>query len=142
MTIKGFDVNMAGPPAPNPAPLEIYFLPYVDPGDRTAKPYQMVLKGNITGAGFGKVTSLPTLAAPVMIPAGATYSFYITVANRTLGTSLGFNRGTGVGSVAASDYNLEIGEGYSLAYPFGTYTADMRWNGESCSMFATLVLAS
>ena len=133
---------MAGPPAPNPAPLEIYFLPYVDPGDRTAKPYQMVLKGNITGAGFGKVTSLPTLAAPVMIPAGATYSFYITVANRTLGTSLGFNRGTGVGSVAASDYNLEIGEGYSLAYPFGTYTADMRWNGESCVMFATLVLAS
>jgi hypothetical protein len=142
VTIKGFDVNMAGPPAPNPAPLEIYVLPYVDPGDRTAKPYQMVLKGNITGAGFGKVTSLPTLATPVMIPAGATYSFYITVANRTLGTTLGFNRGSGVGSVAASDDHLEIGEGYSLAYPFGTYTADMRWNGESCFMFATLVLAS
>ena len=130
---------MAGPPAPNPAPLEIYFLPYVDPGDRTAKPYyQMAFKGNITGAGFGRGTSLPALAAPATIPAGATYSFYITIANRTLGTSLGFTRGSGVGSVAASDDHLEIGEGYSLAYPFGTYTADMRWNGKSCFIFATL----
>jgi hypothetical protein len=133
---------MAGPPAPNPAPLEIYFLPYVDPGDGTAKPYQMVFKGNITGAGFGKVTSLPALATPVMIPADAAYSFYITIANRTLGTSVGYNRGSGVGSVAASDDHLEIGEGYSLAYPFGVYTAGMCWNGESCFIFATHVLAS
>ncbi len=102
----------------------------------------MVFKGNITGAGFGKVTSLPTLATPVMSPAGATYSFYITVANRTLGTTLGFNRGSGVGSVAASDDHLEIGEGYGMAYPFGSYTTDIRWNGESCFMFATLVIAS
>lgn len=122
---------MAGPPAPNPAPLEIWFLPYLDPGDRTAKPYyQMALRENITGAGFGKATSLPALETPITIPAGAAYSFYITIANMTLGTTLGFTRGSGVGSVAASDDHLEIGEGYILPYPFRSYTADMRWNGK------------
>ena len=67
--------------------------------------YQMALKGNITGAGFGRDTSLPALAAPATIPAGATYSFYITIANRTLGTSLGFNRGSGERGFNA---NIEI----------------------------------
>ncbi len=78
---------MAGPPKPkpNPAPVEIYFAPGVDPGKKTsAFPHQKIYNGTIFGQGKNNVTSLPELESPVVIPAGASYSFYIIVANHTL----------------------------------------------------------
>jgi hypothetical protein len=37
---------------------------------------------------------------------------------RTLGTSVGFNCGSGVGRMAALDDHLQIGKGFSVGYPF------------------------
>ena len=132
IAIKSFDINMSGPPAPNPAPVEVYFAPGIDPGSYqpSSFPYQLIFQGDITGEGTGNVTSLPDFATPVVIPAGATYSFYITVANLWLGTNLWYNIGSQVGSIVASDDNLEIGEGYAVAYPFLGYSAQRRWNGK------------
>lgn len=131
ISIKCFDISMAGPPSPNPAPVEIYVLRYLDPGDRSAKSdYQLILQRNITGAGYSQATSLPDLSTPVVIPSGATYSFYITIANMTLGTNLGVGT-LGAGVFASDDY-LDVSDGYSLSYPFGLYTADKRWCG-ACS---------
>jgi len=123
---------MSGPPAPNPAPLEVYFLPGIDPGSYqpSTHPYQMIYQADVSGEGKGNVTSLPDFATPVIIPPGATYSFYITVANLWLGTNLWYNVGSQVGSIVASDDYLEIGEGYAVAYPFLGYSAQRRWNGK------------
>jgi hypothetical protein len=129
IAIKSFDISMAGPPSPNPAPVEIYVLRYLDPGDRSARSdYQLILQRNIIGAGYSLATSLPDLSTPVVIPSGATYSFYITIANMTLGTTLGV--GTLGAGVFASDEYLDVSDGYSLSYPFGLYTADKRWCGK------------
>ncbi len=127
---------MAGPPAPNPAPVEIYFLPGVDPGKKSSTHvYQKIFEGSIFGAGKNNVTSLPRLTNPVVIPAGSSYSFYITVANYTLGTTVSFDKNLGgLGSVMASDEYIEVLQGYALAYPFFAYNGDYRWNGEEHSI--------
>eukprot|EP00579_Thalassiosira_antarctica_P010430 CAMPEP_0201908862 /NCGR_PEP_ID=MMETSP0903-20130614/840_1 /ASSEMBLY_ACC=CAM_ASM_000552 /TAXON_ID=420261 /ORGANISM="Thalassiosira antarctica, Strain CCMP982" /LENGTH=368 /DNA_ID=CAMNT_0048443295 /DNA_START=177 /DNA_END=1283 /DNA_ORIENTATION=- len=131
ISITSFDINMSGPPSPNPAPLEVHFLPGIDPGysDPQTYPYQMIFQGDIAGQGKGSVTSLPDFTNPVVIPAGATYSFYITVADLWLGTNLWYNIGSAVGSVVASDQYMEIGEGYALGYAFLGYSDKRRWNG-------------
>jgi hypothetical protein len=75
------------------------------------------------------------LATPVVIPAGASYSFYITVANATLGTLLNFQSGSGMGNVSAFDENIEIHNGYSMLYPFKSYNTNTgkgwKWNGKN-----------
>ena len=75
------------------------------------------------------------MATPVVIPAGASYSFYITVANATLGTLLNFQSGSGMGNVSAFDENIEIHNGYSMLYPFKSYNTNTgkgwKWNGKN-----------
>ncbi|KAL9180649.1 hypothetical protein ACHAXT_011102 [Thalassiosira profunda] len=131
ISIKRFDVNMSGPPAPNPAPTEVYFLPAIDPGyqDTQTYPYQKIFDGMVDGQGKGSVTPLPAFDSPVVIPAGATYSFYITTVGLQLGTNLWYNIGSNVGDVVASDANIEVGEGWALGYPFLGYSDQRRWNG-------------
>lgn len=90
----------------------------------------MIFQDDVAGQGKGNVTSLPEFTNPVVIPAGATYSFYITVADLYLGTNCWYNIGTGVGTVHASDSNIEIGEGYAMGYPFLGYSDERRWNGK------------
>ena len=126
---------MAGPPAPNPAPLEVWFVPGIDPGykDVASFPYQKIFEGDIAGQGKGNVTPLPDFAQPVVIPAGATYSFYITVADLYLGTSLWYNIGQQVGAIVADDQYMAVGEGYALGYPFLGYSQERRWNGKHWS---------
>ena len=136
---------MAGQPIrSNPAPLEIYFLPDVDPGKKSSTHvYQKIFEGSIFGAGKNNVTSLPELTNPVVIPAGSSYSFYITVANYTLGTTLYYHKNLGgVGSVMASDEYMEVLQGYALAYPFFAYSGDWRWNGEEHSINKDFVIWS
>ena len=124
---------MAGQPIrPNPAPLEIYFLPGVDPGNRNNIPvYQKIFDGTIgPGAGRNNATILPELANPVVIPAGSSYSFYITFTNSTLGTMY-LKSVSSVGSVAASDEYVDVLDGYGMLYPFSLYSPGCRWNGEA-----------
>ena len=124
---------MAGQPIrPNPAPLEIYFLPGVDPGNRNNIPvYQKIFDGTIgPGEGRNNATILPELANPVVIPAGSSYSFYITFTNSTLGTMY-LKSVSSVGSVAASDEYVDVLDGYGMLYPFSLYSPGWRWNGEA-----------
>jgi hypothetical protein len=74
--------------------------------------------------GKNNVTALPDLANSVVIPAGASYSFYITVANATLGTVLNFQSGSGVRNVSVFDEYVEIHNGYSMLYPFKSYNTN------------------
>jgi hypothetical protein len=127
IAIKRFDINMAGPPAS----LEIYFLPGVDPGRKDKNyVYQKIFEG-IVGPGLGRnnVTSLPELINPVFIPAGASYSFYITFA-KFASLHMQTKRGLPVGSVIISDEYTEVLEGYGMLYPFESYSPGWRWNGE------------
>ena len=132
VSITSFDINMDGASTPQPAPIEIYFHPGIAPGfsSPTNYPYTKIFQDDVTGKGKGNVTALPDLTVPVIIPAGSTYSFYITVANFTFGTNIWYNVGVAVGDVVASDQYIEIGEGYALGYPFLGYTQKRRWNGE------------
>ena len=74
--------------------------------------------------GKNNVTALPDLANSVVIPADASYSFYITVANATLGTVLNFQSGSGVRNVSVFDEYVEIHNGYSMLYPFKSYNTN------------------
>mmetsp|Transcript_7187 Transcript_7187/g.15633 ORF Transcript_7187/g.15633 Transcript_7187/m.15633 type:complete len:347 (+) Transcript_7187:77-1117(+) len=130
VSITSFDINMDGPPRPNPAPIEVHVLPGIDPGYYDpSSPYQLIYQDDVMGQGRGNVTTLPDFSSPVVIPAGATYSFYVTVANLQLGTHLWYNFGSGVGNIYAQDDDLEIGEGWALGYPFLGYSAPRKWNG-------------
>jgi hypothetical protein len=131
VSITSFDINMDGASTPQPAPVEIYFHPGVDPGFASVNfPYTKVFQDNVTGKGKGNATELPDLTSPVTIPAGSTYSFYITVASLSFGTNIWYNTGVAVGDIVASDQYISIGEGYALGYPFLGYTPKRRWNGE------------
>lgn len=124
---------MAGQPIrPNPAPLEIYFLPGVDPGKKSStRVYQKIFEGTIgPGAGRNNATILPELANPVVIPAGSSYSFYITFTNSTLGVMY-LKSVSSVGSVAASDEYVDVLDGYGMVFPFDAYSPGWRWNGEA-----------
>jgi len=72
---------------------------------------------------------LPDFTSPVVIPAGSTYSFYVTVADLHLGTYIFYNLGTTVGTVYSQDQYMEIAEGYAMGYPFLGYSASRKWNG-------------
>jgi len=130
VSISRFDINIDGASTPQPAPIEIYFHPGIDPGFSSVNyPYTKIFQDNVTGEGKGNVTELPDLTTPVVIPAGSTYSFYITVASLSFGTNIWYNIGVEVGDIVASDEFISIGEGYALGYPFLGYTPKRRCNG-------------
>ena len=139
ISIKGFDINMVH--APNPATVEIYFSPGIDPGKKTsAFPYQKIYNGTIFGQGKNNVTSLPELVSPVVIPAGASYSFYITVAKFSLGY-MQCTKVSSVGGVSASNEFVEVLDGYSMGHPFLYYNTGQRWNGEKRMIESDSVLS-
>ncbi len=116
--------------APNPAPVEIYFSPGIDPGKKNSSfVYQKIYNVTIFGAGTNNVTSLPELANPIFIPAGASYSFYITVAKFSLGY-MHCTKVSSVGDVSASNEHVEVLDGYSMGHPFLYYNPGYRWSGE------------
>ena len=129
ITISSFDINIDS--TSNQA-VEIYYLPNIDPGFASPQdyPYTRVFQMNVTGRGKGNVTTLPDMPVPIIIPANATYSFYITTTT-TGGAQLWYNAGVAVGDIVASDQYVKIGEGYSVSYPFQDYTKRKRWNGEN-----------
>ena len=78
------------------------------------------------------------MANPVVIPAGESYSVYVTVANATLGTVLNFQSGSGMGNVSVFDEHIEIYNGYSMLYSFMSYSSNFgkgwKWNGKNLSV--------
>ena len=75
----------------------------------------------------GIPTSLPRDAfAPIIMAKNTTLAFYVTLTT----PHMEYSDGTaGVGSVFASNADLQILEGAGVAYPFGTCLSPRVWNG-------------
>mgnify|MGYP000172407924 CR=1 FL=1 len=86
------------------------------------------LLGSATGVlSNGTNTSTPIpIPVNITIPAGETYSFYITITN---GRNIRFTVGSFVGNVTAQDANLRVKEGTGNDYPFGFPSQPWKWNG-------------
>ncbi len=127
VTITGFDNNLE-PPSGN---YLIYYKVGTYQGSQ-ANVGDWTLAGTANGvvsAGLGLPTHIP-ITMNVTIPAGQTYSFYIT----TDGTSNGvdYTDGTTEGAVYIQDSNIQILEGLGVDYPFGNggnFFSPRVWNG-------------
>jgi hypothetical protein len=71
-------------------------------------------------------TPIP-ISVNVTIPAGQTYSFYIT--GDGTGSGVNYTNGTAEHAVYVSDSNIEILQGIGIAYPFGLTFSPRIWNG-------------
>ena len=117
-------------------PIEVWYYP----GNATPNyndAYANALSTVVTGQGQGSVTPLPALTTPINIPAGLTYTFYIT-AGVFDELNMYYSVGVQLGQVYASDVNLEIRDGYASGYPFMGYASPRRWNGKDQIMHALL----
>lgn len=87
---------------------------------------------NLLGSASGVISNGTNTSTPIpipiniTIPAGETYSFYITITN---GSNIRFTLGSFVGKVSAQDANLLVKEGTGNDYPFGYPSQPWKWNG-------------
>jgi gliding motility-associated-like protein len=81
--------------------------------------------GLVTNSG-NQVTPIP-IPVNVTIPAGQTYSFYITCTDQA--EFIGFTNSGPLGNVYAFDNNLQIEIGIGMTYPFLNIFQPRRWNG-------------
>ena len=93
----------------------------------TAQAYFWILQGtySIESRGFGSYTPLGDAFEPLVLQAGETWGFYITLHSENMVYSMG----TDVGSIFIQDAGLTIHEGIGLAYPFGKMYMPRKWNG-------------
>jgi hypothetical protein len=83
----------------------------------------------VTAQPFGTATPVP-VPINVTIPAGQTYSFYVTSTNTTV--SLNYTDGSVEGATFVSDANLTFRQGVGMEYPFSNGGGVFRprvWNG-------------
>jgi len=108
--------------------IEIYYkMGSFSGSENTAGNWTLVGSAAVTAQAQGTPTSVP-INIGVTIPAGQTYSFYVTSSNTAV--SLNYTDGTTQGAVYASDANMQILEGVGLEYPFsGTPFSPRMWNG-------------
>lgn len=124
ITITNFDVNLY---AGTTANYEIYYCPSTHVGNEN-NAGAWTLLGSATGiasAGNNIPTPLPIVFS-VTIPAGQTYSFYVT---NDFGAGTSYTDGTAVGNFLASDANMTVYEGVGKSYPFGLTFAVRNFNG-------------
>ncbi|MBX7107625.1 MAG: hypothetical protein K1X61_03155 [Chitinophagales bacterium] len=121
--ITGFDGHMS---TGQSADIELYYKKGSYAGyenDPSAWHFSGVANA-VAGMGVGIPTPYP-LPLNLMIPAGNTYSFYITSKTNNINYTLG----TLEGSVFAADDMLEVKEGIAITYPFGAEVHPVKWNG-------------
>jgi hypothetical protein len=145
VTITNFDANLY---AGTTANYEIYYRAGTHVGFEANAGAWTFIGGatGITSAGNNLPTVLP-IPVNVSIPAGQTYSFYIT---NDFGGGTSYTDGITVGNVWASDANLTMYEGVGKSYPFGLTFRVRNFNGDihytsgsgPCSSPRTLVTAS
>ena len=124
VTIRCFEANLY---AGTTADYEIYYRPGTHVGFENNAAAWTFLGGQtgVTSAG----TNLPTalnIPINILIPAGNTYSFYIT---NTFGAGTSYTDGTAVGNFLAADANLTVFEGVGKSYPFGLTFNVRNFNG-------------
>lgn len=121
--ISGFDAH----PMDNTT-IEIYYKTGTFVGfENNAAAWTLAGSAAVVAQPFGTATPIP-VSMSLSIPAGQTYSFYISSTNTAI--SLNYTNGSGVGNVYSSDANIQFIEGYGIEYPFsGSPFSPRVWNG-------------
>ncbi|MEM0996819.1 MAG: T9SS type A sorting domain-containing protein [Bacteroidota bacterium] len=124
ITIRCFEANLY---AGTTANYEIYYRAGTHVGfENNAAAWTLLGSATgITSAGNNLPTALP-IPINITIPAGVTYSFYIT---NDFGAGTSYTDGTAVGNFLAGDANLTVFEGVGKSYPFGLTFAVRNFNG-------------
>ncbi len=81
---------------------------------------------NVTSNGANIPTHIP-IPINIAIPAGETYSFYVTTGGA--GVGVGYTNGTTEHAVYVADVNIEIKEGTGNGYAFNSVYRPRVWNG-------------
>ncbi|MCC7430365.1 T9SS type A sorting domain-containing protein [bacterium] len=123
VVITGFDCNLAI----GTQTIEIYYKTGTIVGfDTTLAAWTLIATTTATATAANAPTPLPVNLNLALQP-GQTYGFYIT--STAQGTMMNYTNGTAVGNVYVSDTNLQIKEGYGVAYPFAGTFQPRIWNG-------------
>jgi hypothetical protein len=111
--------------------IEIYYRPTPYAGFETSSAgWIFVGSAAVIAQPMGTPTPVP-VNVNVTIPAGQTYSFYVTSSNQ--GVSFNYTDGSAEGNVYTSDANIAFREGVGMEYPFTNGTGGVFrprvWNG-------------
>ncbi|MBL7712190.1 MAG: hypothetical protein JNL13_07000, partial [Chitinophagaceae bacterium] len=121
LMITGFEVHTE---IVSGEPFRIYYKTGSSSGYESSAAAWTLL-GSVALSGSTGVTSIP-LPVNVTIPAGQTAAFYLT---NTGTANVRYHEGTGAGTVFKEDDNLQILEGVGKAFPFGSTSANRRFEG-------------
>ncbi len=125
VTITSFDAHPMGNTT-----IEIYYRTSPFFGFETSSTgWTLIGSAAVTAQPFGTATPVP-VPVNVTIPAGQTYSFYVTSTNTSV--SLNYTDGTTEGATWASDANITFRQGVGMEYPFANGGGVFRprvWNG-------------
>ena len=123
VTFDSFDVHLEDGITDD---IEVYFKMGSFVGFETdASAWTLLETATVTSAGLGAPTPL-NMNLGLEIAAGETVAFYVTT---TQGGLMQYTNGTAVGSVFASDANIEFLEGNGGEYPFNVTFSPRVWNG-------------
>ncbi|MCB9235542.1 MAG: T9SS type A sorting domain-containing protein [Bacteroidia bacterium] len=124
LTVRCFDVNLY---SGTTAPYEVYYHAGTFVGSENNAGAWTLLgtAAAVTSLGNNVPTPLP-INFSVIIPAGATYSFYVT---NTSGGGTSYTDGAAVGNFLAGDANMTVYEGVGKSYPFGLTFTVRKFNG-------------
>jgi hypothetical protein len=124
LTITCFDANLY---AGTTSTYQIYYKSgtYVGAESNSAAWTLAGTATNVTSLGYNVPTPLP-ISVNLVIPAGQTYSFYIT---NTTGGGLNYTASAITGVTLATDPNLKITGGVGKSYPFATTYNYRLFNG-------------
>jgi PKD repeat protein len=96
--------------------IEIYYRAGAFAGFETSSVgWTLVGSASVIAQPLGTATPVPMYVG-VTIPAGQTYSFYVTSSN--VAVSLNYTDGTGEGNIWSQDANIQFLEGKGMEYPF------------------------
>ncbi len=125
VTITAFDAHPMGNTT-----IEIYYRasPYAG-FEASSAGWTLIGSAAVTALPMGTPTPVP-VPVNVSIPAGQTYSFYVTSTNTAV--SLNYSNGVTEGATYVSDANIIFREGVGMEYPFTNGGGVFRpriWNG-------------
>jgi hypothetical protein len=111
--------------------VEVYYRPQPYAGFETSSAGWIFLgSAAVIAQPYGSPTPLP-LPVDITIPAGQTYSFYVT--SNSTAVSLNYTDGNAEGTAYASDANISFLQGVGMEYPFTAGTGGVFrprvWNG-------------
>jgi hypothetical protein len=125
VTITSFDAHPMGNTT-----IAVYYRTSPYAGFETSSAgWTLIGSAAVTAQPFGTPTPVP-VTVNVTIPAGQTYSFYVTSTNTAV--SLNYTDGTTEGATYVSDANIVFRQGVGMEYPFSNGGGVFRprvWNG-------------